>query len=231
MSMPKSAAHFDKEKAEAYDQRFAKVSAFRDSIQLASRIVLSDIPPDSQVLCVGAGTGSELIYFADANPRWQFTVVEPAPAMMEICRRKANEHNITERCTFHDGVTSGLPTIASFDAATSLLVSQFLLKRSERESFFRDICVRLKPGGLLVTADLATGFSAEAYPSLLNAWKQMWRYSGQSENEIEQSTLHLGTRVAVLSPVEISDIIESAGFEPPTLFVQCMLIHAWFARR
>jgi tRNA (cmo5U34)-methyltransferase len=37
--------------------------------------------------------------------------------------------------------------------------------------------------------------------------------------------------VAVLPPSEVASIIAAGGFDPPVLFFQTLLMHAWYARR
>jgi tRNA (cmo5U34)-methyltransferase len=65
------------------------------------------------------------------------------PAMLDVCRRKAEESGITSRCTFHEGYLDSLPASDLFDAATCLLVSQFLKQAKERSHFFGQIAQRL----------------------------------------------------------------------------------------
>ena len=74
-----------------------------------------------------AGTGQELVYLAEKFPRWRFAAVEPSAPMLAVCRRKAEERGVAPRCVFHEGYLDSLPPSAPFDAATSLLVSQFIL--------------------------------------------------------------------------------------------------------
>ena len=119
---------FDQAHAAAYDQRFAKLAPLRDALHMLLGAVLADLPDDAGILCVGAGTGQELLYLAHRFPRWRFTVVEPSSPMLEVCRRKANESGMAARCRFHEGYLETLPPTAAFDAATSLLVSQFILE-------------------------------------------------------------------------------------------------------
>ena len=95
------------------------------------------------MLCVGAGTGAELSYLAERFPGWRFTAVEPSAPMLEVCRRRAEAQGIEGRCIFHEGYLESLPPSEPFDAATSLLVSQFILDPEERSGFFRAIAGRL----------------------------------------------------------------------------------------
>src|SRR5690606_41092059 len=57
---------------------------------------------------------------------------------------------------FHRGYLDSLPASNAFNAATCLLVSQFMLDREARSGFFREIAQRLKPGAILVSSDLAS---------------------------------------------------------------------------
>jgi tRNA (cmo5U34)-methyltransferase len=222
---------FGKEQASGYDRQWAKLAPIRDALHLLLRIRLSDLPDDAQVLCVGVGTGAELLYLAQAFPRWSFTLVEPAKPMLDICRQKAEAGGIISRCTFHEGYLDVLPLSQSFDGATCLLVSQFIVQPEARRAFFDQIANQLRPGGYLVSADLASGTSASAYESLIEVWFQMQRFNGTPEESIARMRLVYGRDVAVSTPHEIEALIASSGFDAPVLFFQAFLIHAWYAKR
>jgi tRNA (cmo5U34)-methyltransferase len=151
--------------------------------------------------------------------------------MLEVCRRKADERGITARCVFHCGYLDSLPPSAAFDAATSLLVSQFILAPESRTEFFRGIATRLRPGGYLASADLASDTSSAAYQSLLDVWIRLMRETGSAPEQLERLRVTYGRDVAVLPVEQISSIIASGGFGTPVLFLQTGLIHAWYAQR
>jgi tRNA (cmo5U34)-methyltransferase len=222
---------FDRAHAESYDQRFARLAAMRDALHLLTGAILVDLPVNARILCVGAGTGHELLYLAEKFPGWNFTAVEPSAPMLDLCRRKAGERGISARCTFHQGYLDSLAPSAPFDAATSLLVSQFILERDARVDFFRAIAARLRPGAFLVSADLASDTGSSNYQELLEVWLRLMRETGSPREQLERLRVTYGRDVAV-SPVEqISSIIAGGGFEAPVLFLQTCLIHAWFARQ
>jgi tRNA (cmo5U34)-methyltransferase len=222
---------FDQAHAAAYDQRFAKLAPMREALHLLISAVFVDLPIEARILCVGAGTGHELIYLAQKFPQWRFAVVEPSAPMLEVCRRKAEECGITTRCVFHDGYLDSLPPSAAFDAATSLLVSQFILAPEARAGFFRIIAGRLRPGGYLASADLASDTASATYQSLLEVWIRLMRETGSAPEQLEKMRVAYGRDVAVLPVEQVSSLIASAGFETPVLFLQTGLIHAWYAQR
>jgi tRNA (cmo5U34)-methyltransferase len=203
----------------------------RDALHLLISAVFADLRAEAHILCVGAGTGHELIYLAQKFPRWRFAVVEPAAPMLAVCRRKADELGITPRCVFHEGYLESLPVSEPFDAATSLLVSQFILATDARAGFFRAIASRLRPGGFLASADLASDTTSATYQSLLEVWLRLMRETGSPPEQLERLRVTYGRDVAVLPLGEISSLIASAGFETPVLFLQTGLIHAWYAQR
>lgn len=126
MTNREPAIMFGKDRAPSYDKMWAKLAPTRDALHLLIHAILSNLPADARILCVGVGTGSELLDLAQAFPQWQFTAVEPAAPMLNICRQKVEACGITARCTFHEGYLDSLPTSNSFDAAASLLVSHFI---------------------------------------------------------------------------------------------------------
>lgn len=95
MQNQKSFIVFDQEFASSYDKRRAKWSSVWDALHLLIRAVLSELPTNARILCVGVGTGSELIDLAQAFPHWHFTAVEPSAPMLDLCRQKAEASGIT----------------------------------------------------------------------------------------------------------------------------------------
>ena len=225
-----SSVVFDQKHASSYDQQFAKLAPIRDALDLLIRMVLSELPTDARILCIGVGTGKELIDLAQAFPQWQFTAVEPAAPMLDICRQRAKECGIESRCTFHEGYLDSLPESDSFDAATCILVSHFFMEIEERRNFFRQIAARLRPEGYLVNADIASDMSTAAYKSLFEVWVRALKYSEMPAEAVEKFRAACGQDVAVLPPQEIASIIASSGFETPVLFLQTLFIHAWYSR-
>ncbi len=231
MENQNSTVFFNEQCASTYDSRFAKLAPIREVLHFLLHAVFSELPPDAYILCVGVGTGSELIELAKKHPQWQFTVVEPSAPMLDVCRRRIEESGLASRCVLHEGYLSSLPASGVFAAATCLLVSQFVLQRENRVDLFREIAARLRPGGLLVSADLASDTSSAQYASLLELWAPLLKGADASAGEIENIRAAHGRDVAVLPIAEVEEIIAAGGFEKPVLFLQTLLIHAWYARR
>lgn len=223
-------AMFDQQ-APSYDQQWSKLAAFRDGLHMLIGSIFSELPISSRVLCVGAGTGAEMIYLAQRFPHWAFTAVEPSVLMLNVCRRRAEEHGFAARCSFHEGYLDSLPSTESFDAATCLLVSQFLVEQQARSNFFRTIAQRLQPNAILASSDLASDLKSEAYQSLLDVWLRTMATADVPPERLEQIRAAYGRDVAVLPAREIEAIIVSGGFESPIQFFQAGLIHAWYSRR
>lgn len=231
MKNQQPAVVFDKERAASYDEKFAALAPLRDALHLLIRVILSELPTDAHILCVGAGTGSELIYLAQNFPQWRFTAVEPAAPMLDICRRKTEECGIASRCTFHEGYLDSLPASDSFHAATCLLVSHFIMQPDKRCNLFRQIAARLHPDGYLVSADLASDMATSEYQSLLEVWLRMLKYSKVPVAEVENLRVSYGRDVALLSLQKVESIITKGGFKLPVLFFQTLLIRAWYSKR
>ncbi len=222
---------FDPIHASSYDKQFAKLAPVRDALNLLIRMVLSELPADARILCIGVGTGKELIDLAQAFPQWRFTAVETAAPMLDICRQRAEECGVAARCTFHEGYLDSLPKSDSYNAATSLLVSHFLKQIEERRNYFRQIAARLCPGGYLVNADIASDMSTSAHKNLFEVWMQALKYAEMPAEQVEKFRASFGQDVAVLPPREVESIIASSGFDTPVLFLQSLFIHAWYSER
>ncbi|RYD16690.1 MAG: class I SAM-dependent methyltransferase [Lysobacteraceae bacterium] len=219
------------QQAAGYDERWAKTSPIRDALYFLLQAVFAELRADARILCVGAGTGEEIDYFAKRCPGWTFTAVEPSGAMLDVCRAKAQQGGYASRCRFHEGYLDMLPTEDAFDAATCFLVSQFILDEEARRAFFHSIAARLRCGAILASSDLASDVSSSAYDALLDVWLAMMGMAGIPNAGLEQMRAAYALDVAILPPARVASIIRGGGFEEPVPFYQSGLIHAWFSRR
>ena len=231
MAQPETPVGFDAQSAAGYDDRFAKISAIRDALHLEVRAILAPLPARARILCVGAGTGMELLTLATHFPAWHFTAVEPSAPMMALCQRRASEHGFGDRCVFHTGYLESLPVGEPFHAATSLLVSHFITDRAARRDYFRQIAARLHPHGWLITADLTGDQSTPGHARLAAVWFRLMQFTGQTEEQCASMIAAWEKSVDFLPPAEFEALITSAGFAAPTLFHQTLLIRAWFSQR
>ncbi|WP_296591398.1 class I SAM-dependent methyltransferase [Methylophaga sp.] len=220
---------FDQQ-ASSYDQQWARMSPINNALYFLLESVFAELVVDAQILCVGAGTGKELIHLARKFPHWQFTAVEPSGAMLAVCQKRVEEEGMTSRCYFHEGYLDSLANNELYDAATCFLVSQFIVDQPLRTELFGEIARRLKPGGILASADLASELGSDEYEALLHAWMTMMAGAGIPADKQNQIRDAYAKDVAILPPATVEAIIKSAGFYLPVQFFQAGLIHAWFAK-
>ena len=217
--------------APGYDKQWERTAPINQCLYFLLESVFAALPEDARILCVGAGTCSEILHLASRFPGWRFTAVEPARGMLDVCRRRADEAGIAERCEFHEGYLDSLPAGASYQAATSFLVSQFILDQTARSAFFEQIAERLVPGGMLASSDLSTEQDAPGYDDLLRVWQRTITPTDVSDEGLRRMKATYAKDVAVLPPDQVEAILRAGGFEAPRTFFQAGLIRAWFARR
>ena len=198
----------------------------REALHLVVKTCLAALPPEARVLCVGAGTGLEVAYLGRIHPGWRFTIVEPSGPMLEVCRWRLEEEELSARCDVFHGYLDTLPAEPIHDAATSLLVSHFILDHQERAQFYKAIAERLRPGGLLVNADLAANPSAPDFSAVMNAWLSML---DPEKAEFYQAAF--GRDFATMTPEQVEIALASSGFSPPAQVFQTLLIRGWVAQR
>jgi tRNA (cmo5U34)-methyltransferase len=222
---------FNDKFAADYDRRNEKLVALRDAQYLLIGTILSVLPADARILCVGVGTGTEISYLAAKYPGWHFTAVEPSGAMLNVCRQKMQQDGIADRCDFFEGYLESLPATHSYDAATSLLVSHFILDQTKRIVYFQSIAQRLKPEGYFINADLAGDPATPAYQSLLEVWLRLLQKVDMTPEQLQNMRDAYKKDVAFLSHIQVEQLLMEAGFQRPVLYLQTGLIHAWYAQR
>lgn len=222
-------ALFDQQ-APNYDKQWAKMAPINNGLQFFLKSIFAGLPPDAQILCVGVGTGNEMIHLAKLFPRWRFMAVEPSGAMLDVCHQRLKKEGCLSRCEFHNGYLDTLPNVQKYDAATCFLVSQFILDQTARTAFFKQIAGSLKPQGILVSSDLASDVNSDQYEALLQLWWRVMASSDVSPEAVARMRDAYARDVAILPPATVASIIQAAGFDAPVQFFQAGLIHAWFAK-
>lgn len=219
------------EGAGAYDSRIRTLVPGYDTLHaLTAALVDAQLPQQARVLCVGAGTGEELVRLAASRPDWQFTATDPAPAMLELARARADRAGLTRRTTFHAGAVETLPAGAPYNAATLILVLHFLTDPAARAALLKAIAARLQAGAPLLLALIHAGPGAH-HNALLAGWKQWQIGNGADPTRAGAAMDARLAETALLSETEIAAELQAAGFAAPTRYFGAFLVGAWMALR
>jgi tRNA (cmo5U34)-methyltransferase len=216
--------------AAAYDERNGQLAAISGNLHLLTRLILEYLPEDARVLCVGVGTGAEILSLAGARPGWTFVGVDPSAAMLAVCREKLSRAGLIGRCELIHGHVDRAPEGGAFDAVLSILVAHFV-GLEDRAGFYRNIRDRLRPGGCFVSAEISYDLESAGFPLMLPNWERVQRLMGATPDSLRALPDMLRDTLCVLSPARTEALLRDAGFENPIQFFQAFLIHGWFASR
>lgn len=221
---------FTQEAAARYDERNSRLSRISDCLHFLTGLVLKDLPAQARILCAGVGTGAELLYLANLYPKWTFVALDPAGAMLEVCRERATQAGIAARCDFVHGHVADLPEGEDFDAALSILVAHFI-PRDERVPFFLDMTRRLRNGGYLVNAELSFDLGSAGFPSMLASWERVQELMGATPESLATLPQQLREMLTVVAPAEAEDYLRRSGIATPVRFFQALMICGWYGLR
>lgn len=220
---------FDQDIADAYDRRNDALAPISTNLHFLVRMVLADVPVDARVLCVGVGTGAEILSLAATFPGWFFVGVDPSAEMLAVGRRRLEQAGVMHRCELVQGYVEDAPREA-FDAVVSLLVAHFI-KGEDRPAFYAAIYDRLKPGGRFVSAEISGDLNAPEFPTMLEDWKQVQTLMGATPQSLEKLGGMMRDTLGVLAPKETEALWRAAGFAMPIPFFQSFMIRGWHAVR
>ena len=221
---------FTPEMSRAYDAKNSRLAPIADGLHFLVRLVLQALPDEARILCVGVGTGAEILSLAREYPRWRFVGVDPSAAMLEVCRERLQQAGVMDRCVLIPGYVQDVPAGEGFDAAVSLLVGHFV-KREERPAFYRHMHARLKQGGTLVNAEISFDLDAAEFPSMLAVWERVQSLMGATPESLASLPNTLRNVLTVLAPAEVEAILRANGFSSPVRFFQAAMIMGWYARK
>lgn len=204
---------FAEQNALGYDARIVNlVPGYAELHEISSAVLAARLPERARVLVVGAGTGTETLALAQANPGWEVVGVDPSPDMLAIARRRGEAAGLAS-ASFVEGYVADLDDDRPFDAAVSLLVMHFVAGDEAKRDYLAAIADRLRPGGTLLLCDLmehddddldvmaeyaaARGVGAEAHAGIRN---------------------RLQTDFHPLTDPELTDLAGRTGFTAPRAY-------------
>jgi tRNA (cmo5U34)-methyltransferase len=226
---PATPSFFDEDVAKAYDRRNQALAPISSNLHFLLQLVLADLPVDARVLCVGVGTGAEILSLATAYPGWSFVGVDPSAEMLAVGRRRLGEAGVMDRCELVQGYVEDAP-LGPFDAVVSLLVAHFI-KPAGRPAFYAAIYDRLKSGGRFASAEISGDLDAPEFPAMLADWKQVQALMGATPQSLANLGGLMREALGVLSPQETERLWRAAGFALPIPFFQAFMIRGWHAVR
>lgn len=230
MTNPSPVDHFNQQAAQSYDERNRKLSPIGDCMHFLIQLVLSDLPSRSRILCIGAGTGAEILSLAKAFPDWSFTGVEPSSSMLEVCGRRLAEEGLMDRCELVHGYVQDAPEGENYDAALSVLVAHFI-ERKDRLDFFCNMVQRLRSGGQLVNTEICFDLGTLESAPMIHDWAKVQTLMGATPASIANLPQMLRHGLNVVAPLETEDFLRQSGIALPVQFFQSFMIRGWHGKK
>lgn len=218
--------HFT-EMAKSYDEKNRQLAPISDNMHFLIRLILKKAPIKARVLCVGVGTGAEILSLSKTFPEWSFVGVDPSRGMLEVCRERLAATGVLDRCELIHGYATDVPSGENFDVAMSVFVAHFV-KREERLSFYNEMSGRLHPGGYLINTEISFDLNSQTFPSMLKNWEEIQLLMGATSESIANLEKTMREMLAVISPMDTENLLRQAGIKQPVQFFQAFMICGWY---
>ena len=210
-----------------YAQMVVKFVPGVDTVhRLCAQLLAETAGPDAHVLVLGAGGGRELRAFADLQPRWRFTGVDPSLPMLQ--QAKAMLGADEPRVTWVNGVITDAP-VGPFDGASCLMTLHMLKDDGSKLYTLRELRGRLKPGAPLVLFDNCIDVSREDADRQLQRYEQFPLDHGVDADTVQRATGSVRSMCTGLTPQREEQLLGEAGWQHIELFYAALSWRAWLA--
>lgn len=224
--------HFDLERSNGYEQKIrCVVPGYEAMHEMAHSLLKTHLPEQASVLVVGAGTGQEVISYALANPGWKVTGVDPTESMLTMARQQVDERKLAERVQLHLGYLDSLESSSPFEAATSILVMQFLADDGSKESYLRSIASRLKSQARLILVDLEGEKGTDEFEVFAASWKSQQLGTRTDRADVEKDFDHILRDIQFVPQRRIEELLTVCGFVKVRKFYQAFLLGGYVAEK
>lgn len=222
---------FDQAMSETYDQKNSRLAPISQAMHFLIRLILQDhLPERARILCVGVGTGAEIIALAPHVPNGSFVGLDPSADMLTVCRQRLEQAGLLARCELIRGHVQDLPDTPEFDAVLSVLVGHFV-PQTERLAFYSQMQQRLKPGGYLINTEISFDLDTPQAPGMIANWKRIQSLMGATPASLDTVPHMLRTMLTVLPPDETEQYLQASGIPLPTRFFQAFMVTGWYGQK
>jgi tRNA (cmo5U34)-methyltransferase len=227
MNDKNSVIHHFSDAAKLYDERNKQLVPISNNMHFLIRLILRNAPVRARVLCIGVGTGAEILSLSEAFPEWTFVGVDPAAGMLDVCRERLTKAGVINRCELIHGYVHDVPSGENFDVTLSILVGHFVA-REERLKFYQAMSCRLKTGGCLINTEISYDLNSSEFPSMLKNWEAVQSLMGATAESLVGLSQTLREKLSILSPMETEQLLRQSSIPVPVQFFQAFMISGWY---
>ncbi len=196
-------------------------------LQMAGLLVAERARQDGRILVIGAGGGLDTQALAKIGPKWAFTGVDPAPAMLDLARSVLGPE-VAARVELIEGVAADAPA-GPFDAATCILVLAMVPDDGSKLEVLREIRARLRPGAPLILADQCFDRDAPDFDLRLDRYAAYARASGVDAETTTAARAQIRQLSTLATAARDEALLDEAGFQGRERVYQGMAWRAWIA--
>lgn len=223
--------HFGDKHAGIYDEKIRKViRGYREMHDLSYYLLKDNLPEKAKILVAGIGTAHEAVTYANNQETWKIVGVDPTPEMVKSSRNKVIGLGLANRIEVVEGRVENLKE-NNFDAATSILVMQFLKDNGDKEKYLQSISEKIKKGARLITIDLEGEKGSENFKLLLSAWKRHQYSTRDDKEQIDKDFEHVDTDLQFIPEKRTLELMAATGFTKICKFYQSYLFGGYIAEK
>ncbi len=217
------------ERAAVYDADILKIIPGYEALHTnALHLLETSLPEDAFLLIAGVGTGNETVAAALRNPGWRVTGFDIAENMIKTASEKIKRHSLGDRVELIQGTIDDVLQ-DPFDAATALLIMHFI-PYAEKLDFLRGVNSRLRPDGILITADITCDRESYEFETFATAWEN-YMLTTREKKDADETLGHTRHDLDILSHEETLDLLARAEFTNPRLFWKSLLFSAYVSEK
>lgn len=220
---------FNGEWSNEYDNTASKIiPAYHSIYELTQHLLRDRLNQQARILVAGAGTGKEIIAYSKNNSQWSFIGFDPAAPMLSIATKKVAAASLENKISLVHGLIGDV-TESNFDAATSILVMQFLPDDGAKLNFLKGIADKLKTGGMMVLVDLEGEIGTDEYNILNAAWKNQQLFIRGDNDRVGKEFIMREKEVHFIPQKRIESLLKEVGFITIYKFFKAYLIGGYVA--
>jgi tRNA (cmo5U34)-methyltransferase len=224
--------HFDEKRANVYESGIRRiVPGYEVMHDLSLNLLHNYLPPQAHILISGAGTGQEVLSYSLASPGWQITGVDPTEKMLSVAIEQVTKQGLDDRVNLIQGQAKDLPPKSRFDAATSILVMQFIPDDGSKKDYLSEISSRLKPKAKFIIVDLVGDKNTPEFSMFLSTWEARQLLMGEDKEKVKKDFEHVKRDLQFITETRMNDLLQEVGFKEIHKFFQSYLFSGWVAER